>query len=624
MSRVSTDFLGVFEEELGFLRQSGAQFAEDHPALAAGMGPNQAEDPSVERLLEGVAFLSARVGLKLVTSERQVARELLHAMVPILVQPVPSTAVLSLDAEDNLNQISAPIEVTRGTNLRMGAPSIGGHCQFRTTQDLTVYPWRLENVRYLGSAAMAPLHASLSDRMKTAKAAMVLTFQVGKQAQATGFSLTDLSLHVGGDSAAASSRVLRAMLCDGMGVVAVAQGQALGCAQETPLFEVPGFDEDERLFDRGHAQYAGHRVLAEWFAMPERFQFVRCRFSGATEVRVQGVTQVQICILLNTDRPALADDLARVEWNASAVPVVNEYTARLDRVLWNPAQTECHLVVDRLQPQAQEILDVHEVSVYPKGGVAIPARSILDPTLDAAAAPFAYHVLRRMRAPWRLGTSAKATERRDEPATSVHLSLVAPSAPEQVVLVDQVAVTALVCDGDRPQKLWRTSGVRWTVETSGGLKVKVLTPPSACTRRHLLEIDTWALVSSLRQSLETFIQAGSATLACRLRELVSRFVLDGSARSQRMIESIRSAVARTAVRAVPGGGPLAYCRGVVVEIETHVEDVDTAQMFMFSLVLDRFLAGHCSINGFTQLGVRTPLSETSWQWPARRGMTELL
>lgn len=624
MSRVTGDFLRAYEEELGFLRNSGASFAEDHPALAAGLSPNQVQDPSVERLLEGVAFLSARVGLKLKTSEQLIAKELLQAVTPVLVQPVPSVAVVSLGLDDNLHQIAAPIKVARGTVLRMGAPSVAGQCQFRTVQDLDLYPWRLQGARYVGSAGMAALAPGLPSSMKSAKAAIVLNLEIGKQAQATGFSATDLTLFLGGEGVMASSRVLMSLLCDALGVAVLADGQCLGGSAGKPLFSVPGFAADEALFDRGHAQYSGHRILAEWFAMPERFQFVRCRLGGDSGVKVQSVANVQICIALTSDRAYLIDDVSRTSWSTGAVPVVNEYSVRLDRMLWNAAQTECHLVVDRLQPNAHEILDVEDVSVYQKGGSAVPARAVLDPAHDAKLAPYSYHVIRRIRAPWRLRASAPTQDRNASPITTMHLTLVAPNTPEQVVLVDQVGVTARVCDGDRPQQLWRTPGVRWSIEASGGMRVSVLVPPTPCTRRHLHDVDTWGLVATLRQSLETFLGHDPNRLAQRLREVIARFVLDDSARSQRMLESIRSVRARSGVRAVPGGGPLAYCRGVVIEIGTNVEDVDNAQMFLFSMIVDRFLAGHCSINGFTQLGVRTPLSETTWQWPARRGTTELL
>ena len=59
--------LGYYERELRYLREMGTEFARDFPNIAGRLSLEQftCADPYVERLLEGFAFLSARVQLKL-------------------------------------------------------------------------------------------------------------------------------------------------------------------------------------------------------------------------------------------------------------------------------------------------------------------------------------------------------------------------------------------------------------------------------------------------------------------------------------------------------------------------------------------------------------------------------
>lgn len=61
------ELLDYYERELTFLRQMGAEFADKYPKVAARLvlEPDRCEDPHVERLLEGFAFLAARVHLKI-------------------------------------------------------------------------------------------------------------------------------------------------------------------------------------------------------------------------------------------------------------------------------------------------------------------------------------------------------------------------------------------------------------------------------------------------------------------------------------------------------------------------------------------------------------------------------
>ncbi len=60
------ELLLYYERELTYLRQMAADFAGKYPKVASRLvlEPDKCEDPHVERLLEGFAFLAARVHLK--------------------------------------------------------------------------------------------------------------------------------------------------------------------------------------------------------------------------------------------------------------------------------------------------------------------------------------------------------------------------------------------------------------------------------------------------------------------------------------------------------------------------------------------------------------------------------
>ncbi len=76
--------LEYYEKELQYLLGSGAEFASAYPRIAGRIGLNASEcsDPYVERLLEGVAFLSARVQLKLDAEFPAFTQSLLEAVCP--------------------------------------------------------------------------------------------------------------------------------------------------------------------------------------------------------------------------------------------------------------------------------------------------------------------------------------------------------------------------------------------------------------------------------------------------------------------------------------------------------------------------------------------------------------
>jgi type VI secretion system protein ImpG len=61
------DLFSYYNRELSYIRRHSARFAEAYPKVAGRLrlGPDGSEDPHVERLLQGFAYLTARVRHKL-------------------------------------------------------------------------------------------------------------------------------------------------------------------------------------------------------------------------------------------------------------------------------------------------------------------------------------------------------------------------------------------------------------------------------------------------------------------------------------------------------------------------------------------------------------------------------
>jgi len=76
--------LRFYNDELAYLRESAREFGVEHEAVAGRLGLKTPTDPDpyVERLLEGVAFLGARVQLKLSDQYPEFTQHLLHAIQP--------------------------------------------------------------------------------------------------------------------------------------------------------------------------------------------------------------------------------------------------------------------------------------------------------------------------------------------------------------------------------------------------------------------------------------------------------------------------------------------------------------------------------------------------------------
>jgi type VI secretion system protein ImpG len=111
--------LRLYSDELTHLREVGAEFAQEFPRIASRLGLESMEvaDPYVERLLEGFAFLTARVQLKLEAEQPRLIAHLLEAIYPNFLAPVPSMMIARLSVDPTDPNLTRGHTVPRGSTL---------------------------------------------------------------------------------------------------------------------------------------------------------------------------------------------------------------------------------------------------------------------------------------------------------------------------------------------------------------------------------------------------------------------------------------------------------------------------------------------------------------------------
>src|SRR5688572_18807568 len=126
--------LQYYNLELQHLREMGAEFAEQFPKIAARLGMNGLEvtDPYVERLLEGVGFLAARVHLKLDAEFPRFTQALLETVYPHYLAPTPSMLVAQCSPDPNDPNLATGFTVPRGSTMQgVMAGDDATACEFR-------------------------------------------------------------------------------------------------------------------------------------------------------------------------------------------------------------------------------------------------------------------------------------------------------------------------------------------------------------------------------------------------------------------------------------------------------------------------------------------------------------
>ena len=236
-----------YHDQLAFLTQGGARLAAAHPRVA-NMLASAGSDPDAERLLEGLAYLSAHVDAQQDTELERLWQVAFQMFFPHYLSPVPAAAIVAFAQQDE------PLVLEQGAEVR-SLPVEGTPCRFKTCFDVDMGPTRLEEVRWTASRRGGRLTLRLADAVRAE-------------------SQPDrLRLHLHGEPLVTGT-LYQALV---QGIVAARWLDASGrVLEEVPTItaEPVGFAEEDALLPYPLSGSPSLRLIQEYAAFPQKFLFV--------------------------------------------------------------------------------------------------------------------------------------------------------------------------------------------------------------------------------------------------------------------------------------------------------------------------------------------------------------
>jgi len=612
----SDSLLAYFNRELEALRVLAGEFAERHPKIAGRLRltKDTVDDPHVSRLLEGVAFLGARVQHRLDDEFPELTDGLLSVLYPHYLAPIPSVAITRFAASPDL-QVAAHLPA----GLAVEAEPVGGEaCLFRTAYPLTLWPVEIEAVKLSGMPLPAPPNPA------AAQAAACL--RIGLRCTNPAMTFTELGLDklrvfLGGEHGAQLLELLMAH------TVSVALADDL--ADPHPVILPPdmlqavGFAAEEALFPWPARSFSGFRLLTEYFAAREKFQFIDiCRLDAKT--LVSAGNRMDIFIYLDRAIPDLERSVQASSLTLGCTPIVNLFPQRCEPVPLDHTSIEYRIEPDVRRPASLEVWSVERVRESLADGefrTWEPFHRLTRRHLDGAAgSPLGGFY----------GTARRETSG-DIGGTEVYLLPHDAGFDPEHESGGVLAVDALCCNRDLPAALPFGGGrpvLRLVEGAAAVAAVSCLTAPTPTLRRPLRERGFWRLISHL--SLGHLSVVGGEAAADALREVLRLYDCRESSESRTAIRALLSVTSRPGSARIPGlRGPGArnggFCRGLDVTLTFDEQAWTTGGLYLLASVLERFLALHATVNSF----VRTEVAlrgrpEIVARWPARAGSQVLL
>ncbi|MED5297239.1 MAG: type VI secretion system baseplate subunit TssF [Pseudomonadota bacterium] len=608
------ELLPYYERELSHLRFLGREFAREYPKVASRLQleEDDCSDPHTERLIEAFAFLAARVHKKLDDDLPEIVESFLNVLYPHYLTPTPSLSVVQFDLGQQ-SALDSAYPIARHTEL-MSAPLAEGALHFRTCYDVTVWPVRVDEARFVLLERSA-----FNGRDGDAVARLDIEMTGTGQQPLGKLGIDRLRFFLDGEGPLMHPlyELLFNNLCR-LSISVEEGGRWREISLPLETVQPVGFDAQEGLLDYSERSFLGYRLLHEYFIFPEKFMFVDLMGLDRALATYQG-SRVRLHFLFSDyDQPErlarLAQTVGRNQFRLGCTPIINLFERMAEPIQLTHTRHEYPVTADVRYPAAVEILSITQVKRVRKTAEKDQVRPC-HPFFEPRG-----HRLKKGDSYWLAKRIPSARER--DQGTNLMLRLVDRELTQVDSASDALSLNITCSNRDLPQQLTigNPQGDFFLPKEQVVKSIRCLRKPTAAVRPPLGKGAIWRLVSHLSVNHLSLASQGREALL-EILSLYNYRDRDAARRQINGISAIETEVAMTRI----GHPRPAFVRGLGVRLQLDESQFIGSGIFLFGMVLDHFFGQYCSINSFTQLTLISQQREREVvTWPPRTGTQPLV
>ncbi len=642
-------FREAYNKELALLYERSREFAADYPGIADRLGGLIKEnlDPAVAGLLEGTAFMAARVQLKMEEEFRTFSTELLNQIFPEALTPTPSVMLAQANPPYENKDLIKGLHFDSGEYLdaRFVDADQRVSCRFSLCGPLSVWPLKIPKAVYHGSPAPF-LAAGEAEVAQGTKGGLQLTIQRPLSASSNKgggplaeVAVDSLPIYLIGDMPDAVA-LYEQIFCDLKRAslrYLDKNGDPVFIRLDKQSIEQVGFDEGANLFPHDGRLFEGFAQLREIFVFPRKL--LGFRLTGLQQhLKRISQSEVQLLLEFGTANKNLAARTSEKGFALNCVPAVNLFEESASQIRLDDKRTEFVVTPDSsplTHYEVYNIIDVHahypglqdKVKVnplyaVPKGG-AKPRQSL-------------YYTSRQK--PRRLTQKERRFGAQQRYAgTETFISIYEPPDLESDARAQRLQVRTRCSNRHLPEYLpiaesrddfHMCDDVSVSLACVGGP-----TPPrpamteleANAAHRTTAGDNYWRLISYL--SLSHFSLDGDddgIRAAESLRELLSLFADLSNVVTEAQLQGIKTVTTRPIVRSVQRGDGYHPARGLEITITMDEAAFEGSGIILLGATLDRFLSEYAAVNSFTQTIITSTDRGEIAKFPPRTGTGPLI
>ncbi len=589
------DFLAYYRSNLTYIRSLAGEFAGEFPKIASRLDINgtQVRDPFVERLLEGTAFLAARIEKKLDDGFPRLLESLLNSLAPRLLACQPSMAILKVSPKWQAARLPAGSAfVCRNDNANVS-------CQYVTMWSTLMSKLSVATCLY----STRPQEQLAEELAAFLKAEASLTLELDSQAGSIGDAVPDdLDLFLRMECTDASE-LLRQLSVDLIGVFAVPQsGKAVKL--ENVKIVIPALNHGEEfLRGPGVKDLEGLNVLNAVMAYPDLIKFVR--LSGLKrQISAVGGNRAKIVFLFKRKVQRLSYLIGTESVCLGCVPIINLFRKRTSRSFIGD-KYEIGLVVDRASPKEYEIWSTEKVEVFDDLNRTLLTAYPFHTVNLSLSEEFNQNFFNVQRSRKLFNNSSRTSGTSYRPTIS-SVTLSGEQWKDLRGRATQLAAEVWCTNGELPLFLRAGSSVspRNIKDVQG---CELFSSPSAPLEPAVDsgDKDSWRRLGYVLLNLSTFLDGRGGVPTTLVKRLVSEWGSRNEEDRKKLAEGILDIKATARMFRFVEEGAVYYENGYSVTLELIAEKFEGIGAFAFGCLLKRVMETFTPINSAVEVTLRT-------------------
>ncbi|WDY59987.1 type VI secretion system baseplate subunit TssF [Pseudomonas sp. PSKL.D1] len=582
-----------FSEELRYLRELGTDFAKDNPQLARYLGKDSS-DPDVERLLEGFAFLTARLRLKLEDDLPELTQPMLQLLWPNYLRPLPSATIIRFTPQEQT--LSQALSIPKGARL-FSRPVDGIACEYRTCTEVNVHPFAISAV-------------NTTQTLDSCVARISLDTLVKRPLDALGCS--SLDFHLSGDDRCA--RTLYLWLSQYVCSISVTiDGEVRKLPASSLKF--PGFSPGEALLPYPQNVFDGYRILQEYFMFPQRFHFFS--LTGLDKVwPAQESQQVHIDFQFTRQLPS-SMRIGLNDFSLFCTPAVNLFQHSAEPIDLSAQNAQSVLKPKTSLQHAYEIFSVDQV---------ISTRTTADGSLGEMLRHFRpfesfAHEIEHVHGRTALYYRCQMEDSLRGDGVIHQIAFVRADANAYIGERETASIDLTCTNRDLPLALSIGDIDVITDDTPPLVTYSNICRPTRPYRPALDGQLQWALVSNLSLNYLSLLSADSLKAVICAYDFAALHDIQQARTTHKRLAGI-SDVHTAPMDWLIHGQPIRGLRSRLMLDEAAF--LCEGDLYLFSCVLAHFFALYASINSFHRLEVINTTNNEHYTWPLMTGKQPLI